>query len=71
MTELRLTTLLLLDEAQAAGCRLSSACTEIELDPRTVQRWRKQRNGGEDRRKGPRSAPQQKLTDQENPWSRT
>jgi transposase InsO family protein len=65
MTELRLTTLALLDEAQAAGCRLSSACSEIELDPRTVQRWRKQRNGGEDLRKGPRSAPPQKLTDEE------
>jgi hypothetical protein len=38
MTEVRLTTLALLDEAQAAGCRLSPACSEIELDPRTVHR---------------------------------
>jgi Homeodomain-like domain len=65
MNELRLTTLLLIDEAVAAGCRLSLACREIELDPRTVQRWRKQGKGGEDRRKGPHSAPQQKLTDAE------
>ncbi len=38
---------------------------EIELDPRTVQRWRRQSNGGEDQRKGPRSTPQQKLTEAE------
>jgi len=54
MNELRLATLMLLDEAVAAGCRLSLACREIDLDPRTVQRWRKQGQGGEDRRKGPR-----------------
>jgi putative transposase len=65
MNELRVTTLLLLDEAVAAGCRLSLACREIDLDPRTVQRWRKQGQGGEDRRKGPHSTPQQKLTEAE------
>jgi putative transposase len=65
MNELRLTTLSLLDEAVAAGCRLSVACHEIDLDPRTVQRWRKQRNGGDDQRRGPRSTPHQKLTEAE------
>lgn len=65
MTELRITTLTLIAEAVANGCRLSSACREIELDPRTVQRWRTQRDGSGDRRKGPHSTPQQKLTDEE------
>ncbi len=65
MNELRTTTLTLIAEAVDNGCRLSSACREIELDPRTVQRWRKQRDGAGDRRKGPHTTPQQKLTDEE------
>jgi putative transposase len=65
MNDVRVTTLLLIAEAVANGCRLSAACREIDLDPRTVQRWRKQRDGGADQRKGPHSRAQQKLTDQE------
>jgi putative transposase len=30
----------LLDEAMAAGARQASACAELGLDRRTVQRWR-------------------------------
>jgi putative transposase len=65
VTEDRATALSLVAEAVASGCRLSVACREIGLDPRTVQRWRKQRDGGADGRKGPLSPPQQKLTEQE------
>jgi transposase InsO family protein len=65
MNDVRVTTLSLIAEAMANGCRLSAACREIDLDPRTVQRWQKQRDGGADQRKGPHSTPQQKLTDQE------
>jgi transposase InsO family protein len=65
VTEDRVTALSLIAEAVASGCRRAVACREIGLDPRTVQRWRKQIDGGADGRKGPHSAPQQKLTEQE------
>jgi transposase-like protein len=52
MTADRTTTLSLIVEATASGCRLAVACREIGLDPRTVQRWRKQHEGGADARKG-------------------
>lgn len=53
----------LLDEAVAAGARQKNAMEIMGLDVRTVQRWRKQ--PGEDRRKGRRSAPANKLSDRE------
>jgi putative transposase len=65
VTEDRTTALSLIAEAVANGCRRAVACREIGLDPRTVQRWQKHGDGGTDRRKGPHSAPQQKLTEQE------
>jgi transposase InsO family protein len=65
VTEDRATTLSLIAEAVASGSRLAVACREVGLDPRTVQRWRKQRDGGADGRKGAHSPPQQKLTEQE------
>jgi putative transposase len=65
VTEDRTTALSLIAEAVASGCRAAVACREIGLDPRTVQRWQKQRDGGADARKGPNAPPQQKLTDQE------
>ena len=40
----------LLDEAVAAGARLTKACALVNLSVRTVQRWRAE-NGGEDRRR--------------------
>jgi putative transposase len=55
--------LALIDEAVLAGARLSRACALLELPARTVQRWREQGpEGGCDRRRGPRTAPQNKLS---------
>lgn len=51
-------------EAQRAGARLAPACTEVGLDPRTIQRWRA-RPDGDDRRRGPKSAPANKLPPEE------
>lgn len=50
-----------LDEAQAAGARLAPACQALDLDPRTIQRWRA-RGGGDDRRHGPKTVPHNKLS---------
>lgn len=54
----------LLDEATAAGARLSRACELLGLTERTVQRWREQ-GGGDDARRGPSSAPHNKLSEAE------
>jgi len=51
----------LLDEAVQGGARLQPACEVVGLSVRTIQRWRRQ-DGGGDRRRGPRSAPGNKLT---------
>jgi putative transposase len=53
--------LTLLDEAVAAGARLSSACRQVNLSARSVERWRAQA-GGSDQRHGPSTAPAHKLT---------
>lgn len=55
----------LLADAMAAGASLSRACEVLGLDCRTVQRWTKQ-GGGDDRRRGPTSAPRNKLTAEED-----
>ncbi len=65
MTEHRIETLEILDEAVAAGCRLGVACAELGLTSRTVQRWRRQPGGGEDRRRGPLTTPANKFSDEE------
>jgi putative transposase len=52
-------------EATKSGARFELACKELGLDARTVQRWKKQGVDGEDRRAGPRSAPPNKLTQEE------
>lgn len=54
----------LLDEAVAAGARLSRACAILGLSTRTVQRWRT-RPGGEDGRHGPNTVPGNKLDEAE------
>jgi len=54
-------TLDLIEDAVAAGARFESACEILDLDPRTVQRW-KALGTGDDRRAGPRHAPGNKLT---------
>jgi transposase InsO family protein len=56
--------LALLNEAQHSGARLESACKELGISRRTVERWRDQ-DGGDDLRKGPKSAPPNKLSQQE------
>jgi len=56
----------LIAEARAAGARLGPCCKAIELDVRTVQRWFKHGpEGGEDRRRGPKTSPANKLTQTE------
>ncbi len=54
----------LLDTAQRNGARLGPACAELGLNKRTVERWRIQ-GLADDRRHGPKSAPANKLTQQE------
>lgn len=54
----------LLNEAVTNGARVGKACEVVNLSPRTIQRWRIQR-GGEDKRKGPLSAPTHQLSDAE------
>lgn len=51
----------LVDEAVAAGARQSKACAQLNIEPRTLQRWRKQ-DIGDDGRAGPRTPPSNKLT---------
>ncbi len=65
MSEDRDEALSLINEAVATGCRHSVACTELGLDPRTVQRWRTQPDGGRDARRGPGTPPKQKLSPKE------
>lgn len=56
--------LTLLTEATDSGAGLEKACELIEVSVRTVQRWKAQ-DIGEDRRRGPHSAPGNKLTPEE------
>jgi len=53
--------LALVDEAVVQGARKTSACAEVGLSVRTIQRWRTQ-GGGEDARRGPRKPPANKLS---------
>lgn len=64
MKEDRQQILALIDEAVTAGARLGKACQVVGISERTIQRWRKQTDGGEDQREGPAAAPSNKL-DQE------
>jgi transposase InsO family protein len=49
------------DEAVVQGARKTSACAEVGLSVRTIQRWRVQ-GGGADARRGPRKPPANKLS---------
>lgn len=51
----------MIQEAQESGCRIQLACELLELDLRTVQRWRKS-SSLEDNRHGPLTTPANKLT---------
>jgi hypothetical protein len=56
-----------LDEARAAGARLAPACGLIGVDPRTIQRWRRE-NGlelGDRRPHADRPKPVHALSDAE------
>jgi len=54
----------LIVEARAAGARLAPACDVLELSLRTVQRWLRTPEEG-DQRRGPNSPPPNKLTPEE------
>lgn len=54
--------LILIDEAVASGCRKAPACAVFGIDERTVQRWQLR---VADQRRGPVTAPANKLTDSE------
>lgn len=53
-------------EARSLGARLGPCCKLIGIDVRTIQRWLKHGpEGGEDRRRGPNTAPENALTETE------
>ena len=54
----------LVDETGAAGARQFAVCEVLEIDERTIQRWRAE-DGGEDRRRGPNTPPKNKLSPKE------
>lgn len=53
-----------IDEAVAAGARREQAAAVVGISDRTMARWRAE-SGGDDRRRGPKSAPEHKLTAEE------
>lgn len=64
MNEERDLVLGLVDAAIAAGARQRRCCEVIDLDVRTLQRWRKSKTG-EDERRGPVTGPTNKLSPEE------
>jgi putative transposase len=54
----------LIKEACSAGSRLKPACEILEIDIRTFQRWKKECDV-KDKRRGPLTAPHNKLSDEE------
>ncbi len=54
----------LIDKAVESGARLKKAAAIMGLSARTIIRWRHQ-DGGQDHRKGPSTAPANKLSEQE------
>jgi hypothetical protein len=62
----------LIDEACANGARLVPACELLGLSARTVQRWTREGDVGEDRRPlAERPTPANALTPEEGPVHRT
>jgi putative transposase len=51
-------------EATEAGARLERCCDMVGIDPRTIQRWRSNPTG-EDQRRGPKRAPRNRLSESE------
>jgi putative transposase len=62
--ELRKQLLHLIHEAHAAGARFDETCQLLGLSSRTIQRWRKQ-HGGEDQRTLRHRAPSNRLSEDE------
>lgn len=58
-------TISLIKDACAAGSRINNACKILEIDIRTLQRWKKELTL-EDKRCGPITIPANKLTDVEH-----
>jgi transposase InsO family protein len=54
-----------IDAAVAAGASVDEACAGIGLSARTIARWRKEPEGGSDRREGPKTTPAHALTPKE------
>ena len=54
----------LVDTAVASGARRAMACARLDIDPRTLERWRAC-GALEDGRRGPRRAPHNKLSEAE------
>jgi hypothetical protein len=54
----------LVSEITAKGVSLAAAAEVIGLSARCIERWRRQ-GGGEDQRRGPKSAPANKLSAEE------
>ncbi len=52
-------------EATVSGARLSEACKYFEISPRTIQRWKKCPESGEDQRRGPKTLSGNQLTSKE------
>jgi transposase-like protein len=52
-------------EAEEAGAPLSRCAEVAGISERTVQRWRRESDGGEDRRRGPNTVPGNKLSEHE------
>jgi transposase InsO family protein len=54
-----------IDRAVAAGATLEFASAALGLSVRTIERWRREPDGGQDRRQGPKTTPAQALTAEE------
>ena len=62
LSEDRTNILDLIDEAVRSGCRRFKACEAFEIEERTLQRWKLH---SADQRRGPLTAPSNKLTESE------
>jgi len=54
-----------IDEAVTSGARLSRACKLIGISSRTIERWKRQPEGGHDHRQGPKTSPRNRLSAKE------
>lgn len=54
-----------INEAVTSGARLSRACKLIGISSRTIERWKRQPEGGKDHRQGPKTSPRNRLSTKE------